>query len=158
MTRTRSQINRTNRSKGAAFEREVAADLLRLTGISFKRELEQVRSAGLGDLNADDEAWPFLLECKRVATTLKMAEWRRQAVEAAKKSRLLPAVVYRRNCQPTRVSVPLSAIGRGIDDIRPWPADEWAEISLEGFAFLAAEIMAWADSDRFCQEKQGDSA
>lgn len=143
MTRTRSQIGRTNRAKGAAFERHVAGELLALTGIAFKRELEQVRSAGLGDLAPDDADWPFLIECKRSSATLSLPAWRRQAVESAAKARLLPAVVYRLDRQPVRVSVPLSAIGRGIDDIRPWPADEWAEISLEGFAFLAAEIMAW---------------
>jgi hypothetical protein len=162
-TRTRSQISKTNRTKGATYEREVAADLLLLTGIGFERNLEQVRKAGQGDLIPDDEAWPFTIECKRVESKLRMAEWRRQAVEAAKASRLLPAVVYRQNSQPTRVSVPLSAIGRGIDEIRPWPADEWAEISLEGFAFLAAEIMAWDDSAPLAPDakkpaKQGDTA
>lgn len=157
MTRTASQRGRTNRARGAAFERATAAELLRLTGIGFTRNLEQTRTAGEDDLIPDDDAWPFVIECKS-STTLKLTEWRRQAVDAAKSSRKLPCVIYRQLHCATRVSVPLSAIGRGIDDIRPWPADEWAEISLEGFAFLAAEIMAWDENSAETPAKQGDSA
>lgn len=54
-----------SRAKGASFEREIAAQLEALTGIRFKRNLEQVRAVDHCDLLADDADWPFSLELDR---------------------------------------------------------------------------------------------
>jgi Holliday junction resolvase len=132
-----------SRNKGASFEREVAAVLHGLTGVTFKRDLEQYRAGEHGDLIADNTAFPFVIECKRYAsgTTCKPA-WRAQASAAANATGKLPAVVYRFDRQDTRVSVPFAAIAAAMGgDASP---EEWAEVTIEGLAYLASEIMAEA--------------
>jgi hypothetical protein len=130
-----------SRAKGAAFEREVAAQLEALTGIRFQRNLEQVRAVDHCDLLPDDPAWPFSLELKRYAdgTTCRPA-WRDQAERAAAKNGKIPAVVFRFDRQDVRVSVPLAAVGKALG--AKWREDGWAEIDLAGLAYMAAEIMA----------------
>jgi Holliday junction resolvase len=126
-----------SRNKGSGFEREVAAILRDLTGVNFKRNLEQVRAADHGDLVPDDPAFPFIIECKRYAAGVScLAAWKDQARRAAAATGKIPAVVFRFDRQPVRVAVPLSAI------CAPGSANEWAEISLPGLAYVAAEIMA----------------
>lgn len=140
-----------SRNKGAAFEREIARELCLLTGIGFKRELEQVREAGYGDLTADDPAFPFLIECKRYAAGNGPAQaWIDQAERAAEKAGKLSAVVFRYDRQPVRVSVPMRAICTGAPD------HERAEVSLAGMAYLAREIMAsrWRETEMTALHRQ----
>lgn len=126
-----------SRNKGARVEREIAAELHALTGVTFSRNLEQVRSAAHGDLIADDPDWPFSIEVKSRATGNGCAAaWQAQAVNAAALAGKIPVVVVKYDRRPVRVSVPLKAIHASL------PADEWAEISLPGLAYLAREIMA----------------
>lgn len=129
-----------SRNKGAAFERQIAAQLFGLTGVTFKRDLEQYRAGDHGDLIPDDPAFPFTIECKRYASgkACKPA-WRAQAVKAAASVGRIPAVIYRFDRADVWVSVPLSAFD--VLGVKSAP-DEWAEITLEGLAYLAAEIMA----------------
>lgn len=131
-----------SRAKGAAYERQVAARLLGLTGISFKRDLEQYRAGEHGDLIPDDPAWPFTIECKRYASGsgCKPA-WRNQAAQAAANARKLPAVIYRFDRHDDRVSIPMEAIAHAFGETHTG-CTEWAEITIEGLAYLAAEIMA----------------
>lgn len=136
---TKAKIN--SRAKGARFEREIAARLEGLTGISFQRNLEQVRAVDHCDLLAGDTAWPFSLELKRYAAgTGCKPEWRAQAERAAAKNGKIPAVVYQFDRRDTFVSVPIYALGRALG--RNWSETGWAEITLEGLAYMAAEIMA----------------
>lgn len=124
-----------SRNKGAAFERAVAADLFAMTGISFARNLEQCRADVMGDLVPKNPAWPFAVECKRHASGVScLSAWKRQAVAAA--GDRIPAVVFKFDRQPVRVAVPLNAVHTAL------PADEWAEISLAGLAYLARVLMA----------------
>jgi len=126
-----------SRQKGAAFERAVAKELLLLTGVTFKRELEQYRAGDHGDLAADNPLWPFILECKSYsAGTGCKPEWQAQASKAAAAADKHPAVVFKFNRRPIRCAVPLNAL------CPAWPADEWAEISLPALAMIAAERMA----------------
>ena len=130
-----------SRNKGASFERQIAAQLHGLTGVSFKRNLEQYQAVDHSDLTPDDPAWPFALECKRYAdgTGCKPA-WRAQATKAAAKLNRIPCVIYKFDRRDTWVSVPLAAFNAafgGSDD-----TGQWAEITLEGLAYLAGEIMA----------------
>ena len=55
------------RNKGATFERDIAKMLDDELGISFKRNLDQYRESGLGDLIPSDPEFPFTLELKRYA-------------------------------------------------------------------------------------------
>ncbi len=130
-----------SRRKGAQFERLIAQRLEGLTGIPFQRNLEQVRAVDHCDLLPGDPAWPFSLELKRYAagTGCKPA-WREQAIRAASKNGKIPAVVYQFDRRDVFVSVPLAAIGRALGE--DWQEPQWAEITLEGLAFVAGEIMA----------------
>ncbi len=130
-----------SRAKGSAFERDIARQLEALTGVSFARNLEQVRAVDHCDLLADDPAWPFSLELKRYATgTGCKPEWRAQAIRAAEKNGRIPAVVYKFDRRDVRVSVPIQAVGIALG--RAWEDPHWADVPLEGLAYLAREIMA----------------
>ena len=132
-----------SRNKGSTFEREIAKDLLLAVGIAFKRELNQYRESEHGDLIADNPAWPFTLELKRYASgTGCKNEWKAQAVAAAEKAGKFPAVIWKFDRLPVRVSLPLNAIGAGFDASAECP-DEWVDMSFDGFCWLASEIMAW---------------
>jgi hypothetical protein len=130
-----------SRNKGAAFEREIAGRLFGLTGVNFKRDLEQYRSADHGDLIPDDASFPFVIECKRYAVgkACKPA-WRDQARKAALAANKLPCVVYKFDRAEVWVSVPFAAIAAAFGGSDT--PDEWAETTIEGLAFLASEIMA----------------
>lgn len=132
-------MSAASRRKGHAFERHVAQELLDRLGISFRRDLDQYRAAEHGDLIPDDPAFPFVIECKRYAAgTTCLASWKAQAVAAARAADKRAAVIFRFDRQETRVAVPLSAF------CDAWPADQWAEVTLDGFALLARELMAEA--------------
>lgn len=129
-----------SRNKGAAFERTIAAELFLLTGISFKRDLEQTREAEHSDLIPSDPAWPFALEVKRYASGNGCRPaWREQACKAAEAGNRIPCVIFKYDRLPIRVAVPFAAFG-------DHASTEWAEITLEGLAYLAREIMAGADA------------
>ena len=134
-----------SRNKGSAFERAIAKELHDLTGISFKREIDQYRAADLGDLVPSDPAWPFVVECKayKEGNGCKDA-WKEQATKAATSANRLPCVVYKYNRKPVRVAVTFEALACafGAPNCLTRP-DEWAEITLDGLAYLAREIMAW---------------
>jgi hypothetical protein len=128
-----------SRNKGAGFERDTARQLEALLGIKFERNLEQVRTAAHGDLVASDPAWPFSCELKRYATGIScLAAWKEQSSKAAAMCGKIPAVIFKFDRQPIRVAVPLSCITDGTCQD---PA-EWAEVTLDGFAYIAREIMA----------------
>ena len=131
-----------SRQKGAQFERTIAAELFGLTGVSFKRNLEQYQTKDLGDLTPDNPAWPFSLELKRYASgkTCKPA-WRVQASTAAQAAQKFPAVIYKYDRGDTTVSVPFAAIAKAFGEGED-TSGEWAEINLAGLAYLASEIMA----------------
>jgi Holliday junction resolvase len=124
-----------SRNKGSSFERDIARELELLTGVSFKRDLEQVRASEHGDLIASDPAFPFLIECKRYASGngCKPA-WQEQATRAAAKNGKLPVVIYKFDRLPIRVAVPMQALGHDYAG--------WAEIDLPALAYLASELMA----------------
>ena len=126
-----------SRRKGSTFELQIARDLDMLTGVRFQRNLEQSREAQHGDLVPDDPAWPFLIECKRRASGAScLTEWKDQASVAAAQINKVPAVVFKFDRLPVRVAVPIAAI------CQYSVPNEWVEISLEGLAYIAREIMA----------------
>jgi len=130
------------RNKGAAFEREVARELHLLLGINFKRDLDQYRQRDRGDLMVNTP-FPFLIECKRYAGGGFRDEWWRQAYRAALATGQHPAVIYKFDRQPIRVRVQIRAIVECVSRDR-WSAEDphQADISLEGFAYIAREGMA----------------
>lgn len=130
-----------SRNKGAGFERQIAKELFLLTGVNFKRDLEQYRSADHGDLLADDPDWPFVIECKAYAVGRTCREaWKKQATAAAVSVGKMPCVIYKFDRVPVRVAMPWVALSKALG-VAVGP-DDWFECSLEGLAFVAAEIMA----------------
>ena len=130
-----------SRNKGASFERTIAKELHLLTGINFKRDLEQYRAADHGDLIPDDHNWPFVIECKAYASGKTCREpWKVQATKAAVSAGKMPCVVYKFDRVPVRAAVPWFVMSKAFGvSVGP---DDWFECSLEGLAFLAREIMA----------------
>ena len=132
-----------SRNKGSAFERDIAKELFLLTGISFRRDLDQYRSSDLGDLICDIQDFPFVLECKRYAKGGFQAAWWAQASKAALSAGKRPAVIYRFDRQPVRVRLQLRAamecISRG-----KWSAEDAhvIDIDLGGLAYLIREGLA----------------
>lgn len=140
---TRAKPKANSRNKGAAFERSIAQELELLTGVKFKRDIEQYRAGDHGDLIADDPAWPFTVECKRYAQGKRCkAAWWEQAKAAAKAAGKMPCVIYKYDRDEIRVALPFSLLGPGCS---PDP-DTWFETSLDGLAYLAREIMAETNS------------
>ena len=124
-----------SRIKGSTFERDIARELELYTGVSFKRDLEQVRAADHGDLIPSDPAWPFTIECKRYEKgNACLPAWKEQACKAAEAQGRIPAVVFKFDRLPIRVAVPMAALGHDYNG--------WAEIDLPALAYLAGEIMA----------------
>lgn len=130
-----------SRDKGASFERAIAKELELLTGVRFKRDTEQYRESELGDLVPSDPAWPFSLELKRYAEGKSpLQAWFDQAERAAAKSGKFPALIWKYDRLPVRCAVPFAAIGKAVGGT--FTHDEYAQVSLEGLAYLAREIMA----------------
>lgn len=130
-----------SRRKGAQGEREVADLLFQELGMTFRRDLDQVREQGLGDLLCDDEAFPFTIEVKRYAKgwTCK-PEWEVQAFTAARKAGKHPCVAYRYDGQKWRFRVWIDAVGEAIG-AQP-VAGFSGDFDALGFAWMAREMMA----------------
>lgn len=130
-----------SRQKGAAFERHVASNLCDLLGIKFKRDLDQYRQRDRGDLIAECDAFPFLIECKARANGGFQKGWWEQAVTAAAETGQDPAVVYKFDHKPIRVRLGLDAVIYSL--ARETVADDvWIETDLEGFAYITRERLA----------------
>lgn len=131
-----------SRRKGAAFERQIASELLTHTGIRFKRNLTQYQEKNHGDLISSDPAWPFDQECKAYASgTDCKPGWEAQAFKAAEKSGRFPAVIYKFDFHPVRVRIWEDAIAEAFDTT-PLNCGLKVDVSLQDFALIAREIMA----------------
>ena len=127
------------RNKGANFERMIARELHALTGIGFRRHLDQYRERDNSDLIPSDPAFPFALELKHYGTGTGLRDtWKAQAERAAERQGRWPCVIYRINRGPIRCAIPMRAM------CPQWPSDVWAELTLSGLATIAAERMAEA--------------
>lgn len=72
-------MGRSQRTKGAVYEREVAAKLGEALGVDVKRRIGQSRDGG-HDL---DGTGKLVVECKRRKTLTTVESWLRQAEAAA---------------------------------------------------------------------------
>lgn len=119
-----------SRNKGATFERDVAKMLFLELGITFKRDLEQTRTAGHGDLVPDDPAFPFELELKRYADGPINGPdaWWQQVTTAAARTNKRPAMIYKYDRQPIRCVIELQGMR--------------CNISFEEFCYFTRETMS----------------
>ena len=130
------------KTKGASFERDVARELEGLLGIKFDRNpFEQQRQANQPDLVTKAKGWPFSIECKRYKGGSFMPAWWQQSTDAANASGKYPCVIFKFDRKPIQVAVGWDAIGAmaGVE----YNEDGLVFVSLEGFAYMAREIMAW---------------
>ncbi len=73
-------MGRSQRVKGAVYEREVAAKLTAALGTTAKRRLGQAREGG-HDIDID---LPLVTECKRRKRPMEAMRWLKQADDSAK--------------------------------------------------------------------------
>jgi len=129
------------RAKGARFERDIAKRLFAELGITFARNLAQYQAADHGDLTPDNDAFPFLLECKARSTGADcQAAWMAQAAKAAAATGQHAAVVYKIGTQPIRVRIGIDAIVEAHGGTAV--THDTADLSIPAFAYVARELMA----------------
>lgn len=129
------------RHKGAAFERQICKMLAEEIGdLNWRRDLEQYRAGGHGDIICDDPDWPFVLELKRYKEggVVPPTQWWFQAVFAAKEVGKLPALVYKYDRQPIMVQLHLATVmgNKDHDD------DMLCQMEWDEFMYLVREMMS----------------
>ena len=136
-----------SRNKGASFERDVKNRLHAELGLEFRRVLDQWAEAGLPDLTCEDDAFPFVIECKRYrqgSTFASPAHWDQVCV-AAEKAGKIPALVYKFDRLPERWRVPIEALAmlatfeRQMGDGYDWKYA--VEMTFDDFCMVARELM-----------------
>lgn len=136
-----------SRNKGASFERDVKNRLHAELGLEFRRVLDQWAEAGLPDLTCEDDAFPFVIECKRYrqgSTFASPAHWDQVCV-AAEKAGKMPALVYKFDRLPERWRVPIEALAmlatfeRQMGDGYDWKYA--VEMTFNDFCMVARELM-----------------
>lgn len=143
-----------SRNKGASYERDVKNRLFDALGLEFRRVLDQWAEAGLPDLVCDDDAFPFVVECKRYKTGSTFASphhWD-QVCAAATKAGKIPALVYKYDRLPERWRVPIEALTMlATFERQPGDGYDWkyaVEMTFDDFCMVARELM--------CDERSGD--
>ena len=149
MSRTPSQRGKYAKQRGSSFELDISHQLYDELGIHFRRNLEQVRTAGLGDLLPDSNDFPFSLELKRrqKGVGIPSGAWQ-QAVTASDVERgVYPAVIYRYDHRKPRCVVGFGAIVESETGQRSNNHHDKADISFPRFCKVVREIMAWRAAD-----------
>ena len=83
-------MSKSQRTKGATYEREVCSVLTEATGKKVQRNIGQVRDGG-NDISLED----FLFECKRRKSLGTVESWLKQAEAARTTKDQIPAVIAR---------------------------------------------------------------
>lgn len=94
-------MGKSQRTKGAASERELARLLSERLGSDVTRRLSQTRDGG-----HDLDGVPFALEVKR-CETLALSKWWEQACIQADVAGKLPALAYRQSRKPWQFVIPM---------------------------------------------------
>lgn len=143
------------RNKGSAYERDVRNRLVDSLGLEFSRVFSQWAEAGLPDLVCEDDAFPFVIECKRYkagSTFASPAHWD-QACRAATKAGKIPALVYKFDRLPERWRVPINALAQlsaynpAQDTAEQYDWRYACEMTFDDFCMVARELMCDAVSD-----------
>ena len=138
-----------SRSKGASYERDCRTRLEAELGLRFERVLAQTREVGLPDLVCKDEAFPFVIECKRYKTISSFADprWWTQACEAAEKAGKYPALVYKGDRLEERWRIPiqclvnLSSYKPAMDVAEQYDWRYATELSFNHFCMVVRELL-----------------
>lgn len=131
-----------SRQKGASSEREFANLIRDNLGVRLVRVLDQSRGGGFDLAPAPDQSGPVVdtvrglaIECKRYSniTPSLMERFWSQAVRQAAAAGLIPALAWRADRSPWRVTIPLA-----------WLAGMGTSMDLEFTATLAVEAFCLA--------------
>ena len=98
-------MGKSERTKGAAAERELAKILFEELGVEMKRNLNQTREGGYDLLGLN-----LAIECKRREKE-DLGGWWRDAVKKADGK--IPVLAYRASRQPWRFILPVEAVMHG---------------------------------------------
>ncbi len=135
------------RTKGSQYERDVRKRLHLELGLEFRRVLDQWAEAGLPDLTCEDDAFPFVIECKRYrqgSTFASPSHWDQICVAATKAGKI-PALVYKFDRLPERWRVPIEALAmlatfeRQMGDGYDWKYA--VEMTFDDFCMVSRELM-----------------
>ena len=135
-----------SRAKGASSEREFAGLIHDHLGVKLVRVLDQSRGGGFDLAPAPDQSGPVVeavrglaIECKRYGsiTPHLMTRFWSQAVRQAEAAGLIPALAWRADRQPWRVTIPLA-----------WLCGMGTSLDLEFTATLAVEAFCLAVRER----------
>jgi|TARA_R100000030_G_scaffold39410_1_gene29481 hypothetical protein len=145
MNRTAAQSGKLANSRGKQFEREIGTYLGLELGFKFSRNLEQTRTAGLGDLLCDDPDFPYTLELKRrqSGNMIPTGAWAQAVTASHLKDGIYPAVIYKYDRRDSRAVIPFAAIAESETGKRTENLTDKADISLPLFCKVVREIMAW---------------
>jgi len=137
-------MSKSQRSKGAAGERELCTLLYEHLGVRLVRNLEQSRRGGYDLIPHPDATGPiaawlarYAIEVKRHATAPPhlLKQWWSQAETQARAVGLVPCLAYRTDRSAWRLLLPLSEL---LPNPPPWTGVQWTvQLSLEGFCALA---------------------
>jgi len=131
-----------SKQKGASSEREFAGLIHDHLGVKLVRVLDQSRAGGFDLAVSPDQAGPVVetvrglaIECKRYGniTPHLMTRFWSQAVRQAENAGLIPALAWRADRQPWRVTIPMS-----------WLAGMGTSMDMEFTATLGVEAFCLA--------------
>jgi len=139
-----------SRTKGKTYENDVRKRLDLALGMKFKRVLDQWAEAGFADVICEDDAFPFVIECKRYRTTSAFAnpKWWEQVCVSATKAGKLPALVYKADRLEERWRVPvaclvgLSGFQPALDIAEQYDWRYACEMTFDEFCMIAREMMS----------------
>ena len=134
-----------SRQKGASSEREFASLIFDHLGIKLVRVLDQSRGGGFDLAPAPNQEGPVVdavrglaIECKRYGniTPHLMSRFWAQAVRQAEAAGLIPALAWRADRQPWKVTIPLCWLA-GMGESKE--IEYAVTLSVEGFALAVRE-------------------
>ncbi len=110
-------MGKSQRTKGAAYEREVASDLSDALGCEVKRNITQARDGG-----DDIPLGPYRVECKRRKTLTTLYGWMAQIERSCATSGGTPVVIARGDGGPSLVVMEFATFTRLVrEEVRAWP-------------------------------------
>lgn len=139
-------MSASQRTKGAAGERELCGLIMDKMGVRLVRNLEQSRRGGHDIVPADDASGPVAVAFTRLAIEVKrrscvsqgmVKPWWDQAKTQAESAGLVPVLAYRADRYEWRFMVPLFVINPALT--RDNGIEYTAELSLHGFCAIMRE-------------------
>lgn len=114
-------MSKSQRTKGAVFERSVCKELSKALGFNIQRNLSQTRDSGADILVGD-----LVVECK-IRKSIVIYKWLRQAIIALSKTSQVPIVVARADHEDTVAIIPFDYFLRLLKVSYAMPKEDGAQ-------------------------------